>query len=215
MGENPDGVTTEARIVLRVTVSNLCCFGLRPVVWSLCWAIFAINAAAAEPNQLAGTATRKSAAPRARESAAPRKQLFKGRVVVLRDALKRRGITAFAEFGDQVVLETPQGQLIPIVPDWRGRAFFQDSRLRDRAVELVGYRRSGIPYLQVLMVFTFDKAGVRQYTDYWCEICSIPMYEIKPCDCCQADIELRFQPRDLPSYLRTVTESRAVKSPKP
>ena len=130
-----------------------------------------------------------------------KKELFTGKVVPLRAALKKRGVTSFAEFDKQVVLETPDGGLIPLVSDWRGRAFFQDERLRERKVELVGYRRKGLPYLQVLMVFTFDKNGVRQYTDYWCDICSIPMYEIKPCDCCQADIRLRFQPQALPSYL--------------
>ena len=52
------------------------------------------------------------------------------------------------------------------------------------------------------MVFTFDDKGVRQYTDYWCDICSIPMYEIKPCDCCQGEIRLRFQPQELPDFVR-------------
>jgi hypothetical protein len=99
------------------------------------------------------------------------------------------------------VLDTPAGELIPIVPDWRGRAFYQDEKLRNRKVELVGYRRPGVPFLQVLMIFTFDKEGTRQYTDYWCDICSIPMYEIKPCECCQGDIRLRFQPQALPDYL--------------
>ena len=108
------------------------------------------------------------------------------------------------------MLETPDGKLIPIVPDWRGRAFYQDKRLRNRPVELVGYRRRGVPYLQVLMIFTIDqpkkpsktsKKTVRQYFDYWCDICSIPMYEIKRCECCQGPIRMRFQPRGLPSYI--------------
>ena len=130
-----------------------------------------------------------------------RKELFHGRVVMLRPALKQRGVQAFEEFDAMVALETSDNQLIPIIPDWRGRAFYQDARLRDRAVDLVGYRRPGIPFLQILMVFTFDDQGTRQYTDYWCDICSIPMYEIKPCDCCQADIRLRFQKQDLPAWL--------------
>ncbi|MCA9115867.1 MAG: hypothetical protein KDA79_12345, partial [Planctomycetaceae bacterium] len=29
----------------------------------------------------------------------------------------------------------------------------------------------------------------------------IPMYQIKPCDCCQAPVRLRFQERSLPEYL--------------
>jgi hypothetical protein len=131
----------------------------------------------------------------------PPQKLFTGKVVFLREALKRKGIKAFSEFDKQVALETPDGELIPIIPDWRGRAFYQDKRLRNRKVDLVGYRRKGVPYLQVLMAFAYNEKGERQYMDYWCDICAIPMYEIKPCDCCQAPIELRFQTRDLPDYL--------------
>ena len=131
----------------------------------------------------------------------PPQKLFTGKVVVLREALKRKGIKSFSEFDKQIALETPDGELIPIIPDWRGRAFYQDKRLRNRKVDLVGYRRKGVPYLQVLMVFAYNEKGVRQYMDYWCDICAIPMYEIKPCDCCQAPTELRFQTRDLPDYL--------------
>lgn len=126
----------------------------------------------------------------------PEKQIFRGQVVLLRDALKARGIASYEEMKDQVVLETPNGELIPIVADWRGRAFFQDERLRNRKVELLGHRKPGVPYLQVLVIYTFDESGRRQHTDYWCDICAIPMYEIKPCDCCQGKIELRFRPTE-------------------
>ena len=130
--------------------------------------------------------------------AAPPKKLFKGKVVKAHEALKRRGVKAYPEeLKDQVVLET-KDDLIPILPDWRGRAFFQDERLRDRDVELIGFRRAGLPYLNVLSVYTFDDKGRRQYTDYWCDICSIPMYELKPCDCCQEEIRLRSEPQELP-----------------
>lgn len=130
------------------------------------------------------------------------KELFSGKVVILQDALKRRGVKAFDEFKSQVVLETDDGELIPIVPDWRGVAFYQDERLRNRRVDLVGMRKKSAPYLQVLMIFVFDDKGTRQYMDYWCDICSIPMYEVKPCDCCQAENRLRFQPQELPSFVK-------------
>jgi len=136
-------------------------------------------------------------------AAEPQKQLFTGQVVFLGEALKRRKVESYdEEIKDQVVLETDDGELIPIVPDWRGRAFYQDERLRNRKVELVGYRRPKVPYLEVLMVFVFDDNGERQYMDYWCDICSIPMYEIQPCICCQAPIRIRFQKKDLPDYLK-------------
>ena len=133
------------------------------------------------------------------------KQLFKGKVVLISEALKQRGVKFHAdELKNQVALETEKNELIPILPDWRGRAFYQDDRLRNREVELIGFRREGVPYLNVLSIYTFSEKGARQYTDYWCDICSIPMYEIKPCDCCQQDIRLRFQLQDLPPNLDAV-----------
>ncbi|MEX0725130.1 MAG: hypothetical protein WEB58_19710 [Planctomycetaceae bacterium] len=130
-----------------------------------------------------------------------KKELFRGEVMLLSEALKLKGVKSFSEQNDQAVLVTPEEELIPIVSDWRGRAFFQDERLRNREVELIGTRRPGVPYLQVLGIYTFDEKGTRMHTDYWCDICSIPMYEIKPCDCCQMEIRLRFLPQDLPEYL--------------
>ena len=130
------------------------------------------------------------------------RELFSGKVVILQDALKRRGVKSTDEFKSQVVLETGDGELIPIVPDWRGQAFFQDERLRDRRVDLVGTRQKAAPYLQVQMVFVFDENGTRQYMDYWCDICSIAMYELKPCDCCQEKIRLRLQPQELPEFVK-------------
>lgn len=138
------------------------------------------------------------------------KELHSGKVVFLQEALKRRSVKSADEFKGQVVLETDDGELIPIVPDWRGRAFYQDERLRDRKVDLVGSRQKAAPYLQVQMVFVFDEQGTRQYMDYWCDICSIAMYEIKPCDCCQEKIRLRLQPQELPEFVKpkTATKSR-------
>ncbi len=130
------------------------------------------------------------------------KELFSGKVVLLQEALKRRGVKAADEFKAQAVLETDGGELIPIVPDWRGRAFYQDERLRDRKVDLVGSRQKAAPYLQVQMVFVVDEKGTRQYMDYWCDICSIAMYELKPCDCCQEEIRLRFQQQALPEFVK-------------
>lgn len=136
------------------------------------------------------------------------KKLYSGKVVEVQEALKKRGIKAFDEIKGQVALETTDGRLLPIIPDWRGRAFFQDERLRNRPVDLIGFQKPGAPYLQVLVVYTFDDHGVREYTDYWCDICSIPMYEIKPCDCCQGPIRLRFQPQELPGRLERDSSAR-------
>jgi len=179
----------------------------RPVrtraLWSALFGVFAIapqSWADSKPATVAAPASKTSL----RATADPSSQeLFRGKIVFLRETLARHKIESREEFDKQVVLETPAGELIPIVPDWRGRAFFQDERLRNRDVELIGKRQKGIPYLQVLMVFTFDDKGNRQYTDYYCDTCGFPAYEIKQCECCQGPLRLRFQPRDLPDYIKT------------
>jgi hypothetical protein len=129
--------------------------------------------------------------------------LLSGKVVRLADALRQRGIKSYEEeIKEQVVLVTRTGEVVPIVPDWRGRALYQDERLRDRPVDLIVNRRAGLPWVQVLSIYTFDDKGVRNLTDYWCDICAIPMYEIKECECCQGPIRLRFRPQELPKDLK-------------
>jgi hypothetical protein len=137
----------------------------------------------------------------AKKKVEPRRELFSGKVVLLQDALKRRDIKVAEEMKLQAVLETKSGVLIPIAADWRGRAFFQDKKLRDRPVEIVGYRQPGIPYLQALIVYFPNKKGEREEFDYWCDICAIPMYEIKDCECCQGPSGHRYRPAKLPAYL--------------
>jgi hypothetical protein len=169
-------------------------------------------ASAGENNPSSGAGTKRSATKRLAAAAPKDKQtsadtssqeLFRGKVVLVREALARRKIEAREELDKQVALETDSGELIPIVPDWRGRAFFQDEHLRNRPVELVGKRAKGVPYLQLLSVFTFDEKGTRQYTDYYCDTCGFAMFEIKPCECCQGPVHLRYQPRDLPDYIKS------------
>jgi hypothetical protein len=57
----------------------------------------------------------------------------------------------------------------------------------------------------VLSIYTFDDRGNRQITDYWCDVCSIPMYEIKDCECCQGPTRLRFRKQDLPREFQPKT----------
>ncbi|HSG69703.1 MAG TPA: hypothetical protein VLA12_04780, partial [Planctomycetaceae bacterium] len=82
------------------------------------------------------------------EESGPQKEklLFSGKVVFVRNALARRGIKATDEIDGQVALETTSGELLPIVPDWRGRAFFQDERLRGRQVDLIAFKEPELPY---------------------------------------------------------------------
>jgi hypothetical protein len=167
--------------------------------------MFSARSVSAGENKAPSGASKRAAtgsAAKPTTADASSQELFRGKVVVVREALARRKIEAREEFDKQVALETESGELIPIVPDWRGRAFFQDEHLRNRPVELVGKRAKGVPYLQVLIIFTFDEKGTRQYTDYYCDTCGFAIYEIKPCECCQGPVRLRYQPRDLPDYIK-------------
>ncbi len=131
------------------------------------------------------------------------KVLYVGEVVLLPEAFRRRGVKSYAEeIAQTAVLYTNDGEIVPLVPDWRGRAFFQDERLRDRPVELVVNRRPGVPWVSVLSIYLQDEKGKRAVVDYWCDVCSIPMYEIKDCECCQGPIRLRYRNLPLPKDAR-------------
>lgn len=160
--------------------------------------------AAAPPAEAEAKGAADSPAAKGREGEGLEKAIVSGRVVRLAAAFKELEIASYEpEIKDQVVLVTPSKELIPIVPDWRGRAFYQDERLRERPVDLLVHRRKGVPWVQVMSVYTFDEKGTRNITDYWCDVCSIPMYEIKECECCQGPIRLRFRPQDLPPLTET------------
>jgi hypothetical protein len=115
-----------------------------------------------------------------------------GKVVWMSEALKRRFDVRTDQHSAEamVVLETPAGQLHPIVPDQRGRAFMVDPRLRDIDVELFVRRYEGSPLVQVIRVYHVKPEG-KYEVDYWCDLCAISMYILKPCECCQGPTRLR------------------------
>lgn len=117
---------------------------------------------------------------------------LRGQVVWLGEALQRRfGIETDEDAAHSMVaLETNDGKLVPLAKDFRGRGFYLDPRIRDIDLELLVRRHAGSPVVQVIRVYTLKSEG-RYELDYWCDICSIPMYELKPCECCQAETRLR------------------------
>ena len=117
---------------------------------------------------------------------------IRGKVVWLNEALTRHyGIKTVAEAAEQMLaLETEDGKLHPIAEDSRGRSFRRDKRLRGIDVELLVRQYEGSPMVQIIQVFAFKEDG-KYEVDYWCDICAIAMFELKACDCCQGDIELR------------------------
>jgi hypothetical protein len=115
-----------------------------------------------------------------------------GHIVWLGDEVERDGISLAAEAAKgNLVLKESGGKLHPLLEDRRGHAFRLDPRLRANKVELLVRRSARHPFLQVLKVFEFDENDVKYELVYWCDICAITMFELKPCDCCQGQIELQ------------------------
>lgn len=117
---------------------------------------------------------------------------LRGRVVWMSAALRQQyGIQEVPEAAERILaLEESNGALHPLVEDVRGRAFRRDNRLRDIEVELLVRQYRGSPLVQIIQVFAVRADG-KYEIDYWCEICSIAMFEQKDCECCQGPIELR------------------------
>jgi len=119
-------------------------------------------------------------------------ETYRGHVVFQNEVLaKRFGITTVPEAAERTIaLQTAEGTLVPIVEDVRGRAFRADERLRKPEVEILVRKYQGLPAVQVIRLFEVTKDGKLEL-DYWCDICAIPMVELKPCECCQGETVLR------------------------
>jgi hypothetical protein len=113
-------------------------------------------------------------------------------MVWMADALERRyGIETDADAVQAVIaVETGDGKLVPIVKDFRSRGFWLDPRLRAMEVEVLVRRYEKSPVVQVVRWYAVRR-GRKYEVDYWCDICAIPMYELKTCDCCQGETRLR------------------------
>ncbi len=119
-------------------------------------------------------------------------ETLRGKVVFLAEALEKKyGVKSVTEAKEaSLALQDDAGKLDPLVEDVRGRAFRVDKRLRDIKVELLVRRYVDSPAVQIVGVYELAKDG-RYEIDYWCSVCAIAMYELKQCECCQGDIELR------------------------
>lgn len=127
------------------------------------------------------------------------RRTLRGKVVWLGEAMRERvGVKFDEDTPNPVALETEDGPLVPLLKDTRGRAFYQDPRLRDRPMELVVRQWPGVPYVQVVNVYSI-KDGKRYTVDYWCDVCAISTYDMRPCPCCQdvfGAMRLREEPVD-------------------
>ena len=66
----------------------------------------------------------------------------------------------------------------------------RDLLFRKMEVELLVRHYAATPVRQIIRVWEIA-GGSRFEIDYWCDVCSIVMYELKECECCQGPIELR------------------------
>lgn len=130
------------------------------------------------------------------ESAEPSRDFkvesIRGQVDWTADILERRfGIETDPDAAQwSIALEAEDGRVLPIVKDNRGRGFFIDERLRGIDMELYVRHYHDSPMIQIIRVYTLHD-GKKYELDYWCDICAIPMYELKACECCQGPTRLR------------------------
>jgi hypothetical protein len=117
---------------------------------------------------------------------------LRGHIVWLSDEIGEDGIALAAEVKPgNLMLKDGRGKLFPLLEDRRGHAFRLDPRLRANKVELLVRQFAHHPYLQVLKVYELDKGDRKRELVYWCDVCAITLFELKPCDCCQGKIELQ------------------------
>ena len=123
----------------------------------------------------------------------PEAARLSGKIVEIGPYVKDHfGVTMDDEQGQSVALVTESGELYPIIKDLRSRGLFMDKRMHHRPMELEVHRYAGLPFLQVIEVYSV-KEGKKYRVDYWCSICAISTFQPGPCPCCQAEIELREQ----------------------
>lgn len=159
---------------------------------SLCGLVFAAMAGTCAAGATAAEGTTPPAADDVAPSVSFQTRSLIGQVVWLAEALRTRyGIESDADSAEsQTVLVTAKGELWPLVKEFRGRAFWTDPRLRHRDVELFVRQYAGSDFVQVIRVYSLHEEK-KYELDYWCDICAIPMYEVKPCECCQGETRLR------------------------
>jgi hypothetical protein len=156
----------------------------------------AANAAPKPPQQAPGDSQTGRDAASPSDGAISRRpyttETVRGRVMWTEDALARGfGVATEPDAAKKtVVLKTADDKLWPLVPDTRGQAFVVDGRLRDINLQLLVRHYQDAPMLQVIRVYQL-KDGVLYELDYWCDICSIPMFILKDCECCQGPTRLR------------------------
>lgn len=124
----------------------------------------------------------------------PQTETLSGQVKKLSQVLQDRQITVDPTLlDDQVVVESSDGTITPILPNAASKAFYLDERLRNRPAELTAWHHQGLPFLEIVS-FRVEKDGKMRTPEYFCEVCTISVRYPQKCPCCQGPMELRYQP---------------------
>jgi hypothetical protein len=127
---------------------------------------------------------------------APETVTVRGKVLMLSDALKARGLGLAPDvdpIAKQVVILGKDGTITPLLSDETSRSLFVDPRLRNRNAQIVGRRFAGLPYVQVVTIEVEDEGRLRT-PEYFCEVCTISVRYPQICPCCQGPMELQMKP---------------------
>ena len=156
--------------------------------------------ASGEPHETEKRSSDSTASPEssATLTEAPfRHKTLRGRFVWMNEALHRRhGVQTPIDLRESIPsIEMKTGELVPLIEDKRGGSFRRDQRLREMDLELELRFHRGSPMGQIVHLYQHEK-GKRYVIDYWCDICSITMFEFGPCDCCQDQNRLRRRVRE-------------------
>jgi hypothetical protein len=118
-----------------------------------------------------------------------------GQAVYLGPALKKKlGRELLdAALDDVVAFESAEGKLYPILPTESGLFFYRDERVREKPMRIKARWHDELQMLEIIDRYSLVDGKANEIY-YWCEICSIQMYHLKECDCCQSPIELREHP---------------------
>lgn len=120
-----------------------------------------------------------------------------GKVIPLTRALSNLSLPADpGPIADQYVLWTSDSQIIPLLSNAAGRAFFTDARLRDRPARITGRRHRGLPYLEPVAIQVQDSDSTWRTPEYFCDVCTISTRFDQICPCCQGPLVFRFRPED-------------------
>lgn len=128
---------------------------------------------------------------------------LRGRVVPFRKAAERWGVELVEDWGaDLLALDADDGRVLPLLPTHAARFFYQDPAMWDRPMEIVGRFFPSLGSLEMIEVHSLH-GGKPYEIYYWCEICSIQLFQKKRCECCQGPLEVREQPLGEPYRVST------------